>query len=231
MPCLDEAGTIGACIARARRALDAADISGEIIVADRGSTDGSRQRAASLGARVVHAAAPGHGSALMAGIAAARGLYIVVGDADGSYDFGELPRFVARLREGYDLVQGCRLRAGGGTVAPGAMTRLSRWLGNPVFSWLVRRWLDLPINDMQCGLRAFTKALYLQLDHRPGLDLPAETAIQARRHGARIAEVPVTLHRRDGAPRAPLPTAPDRWRTLQLLLAHGPRSRLLGPHR
>src|SRR5262249_45614454 len=157
MPCLNEADTLATCIEKAQRAVREAGIAAEIIIADNGSTDGSQDIARRLGARVVPVAARGYGNALMGGIAAARGKYVLMGDADDSYDFLEIPKFVARIREGYDLVQGCRLPSGGGTVKPGAMPFLHRWLGNPMFSLMVRRMFWAPIHDVYCGMRAFTK--------------------------------------------------------------------------
>ena len=156
MPCLNEADTLAVCIKKALAAIDEHGISAEIIVADNGSTDGSQQIAASLGARVVPVTMRGYGSALMGGIEAARGRYILMGDADDSYDFGEVPTFLEKLREGYDMVQGCRLPAGGGTVMPGAMPGLHRWWGNPMFSALARNWFNVQVNDVYCGLRGFT---------------------------------------------------------------------------
>src|SRR5579862_4986952 len=134
MPCLNEAETLGTCIEKALRALQHHNIAGEIVVADNGSTDGSQAIATTLGATVINVAAPGYGNALMGGIAAARAPFVVMGDADDSYDFLEMPKFVERLRQGYDLVQGCRLPSGGGTVRPGAMPWSHRWIGNPMFS-------------------------------------------------------------------------------------------------
>lgn len=231
MPCLNEAETLTACITKARRALDAAGIAGEIIVADNGSTDGSQGLAESLGARVVAVPSRGYGSALMGGIEAARGRYILMGDADDSYDFGELPKFVAKLREGYDLVQGCRLPGGGGTVAPGAMPTLHRWWGNPMFTWMVRRWFRAPINDVHCGMRAFSRELYTRLDQRcTGMEFASENVIKASIHGARIAEVPITLHR-DGRTLHPphLKTFRDGWRHLRFYLMYSPRWLFLLP--
>src|SRR5688572_2645474 len=151
MPCLNEADTIGACIQKAREAVAQAGITGEIIVADNGSTDDSIRIADRLGARIVHVPERGYGSALMGGIQAARGRFILMGDADDSYDFNEVPRFVSKLREGYDLVMGCRLSSGGGQVMPKAMPFLHRWWGNPMFSWLARVWFRSPFNDVHCG--------------------------------------------------------------------------------
>src|SRR5262245_8943317 len=138
IPCLNEADTLGTCVRKALRAITEHGIAGEVVVADNGSTDGSREIAVELGARVVPVTARGYGSALMGGIAAARGRFIIMGDADDSYDFLEIPKFVERLREGYDLVQGCRLPSGGGRVMPGAMPPSHRWIGNPAFSFLAR---------------------------------------------------------------------------------------------
>ena len=131
----------------------------------------------------------------MGGIEAAHGRFVIMGDADDSYDFGEVPAFVARLREGYDLVQGCRLESGGGRVLPGAMPRLHRWLGNPMFSRMARRWFRAPVHDIYCGLRGFTKTLYETLDQRcTGMEFATEMIIKASLLGARIGEVPITLH-------------------------------------
>ena len=140
MPCLNEAETLEICIGKALRALSEANIAGEVIVADNGSTDGSIEIAHRMGVRVVSVPEKGYGNALMGGIAAARGKFIIMGDADGSYDFDAIPQFVEKLREGFDLVQGCRLPTGGGMIAPGAMPFSHRWIGNPLFSLLARRW-------------------------------------------------------------------------------------------
>src|SRR5262249_47015237 len=151
------------CISKALRALETNEIDGEIIVADNGSTDGSQQIAISMGARVVDIPERGYGNALKGGIAAARAPFVIMGDADDSYDFGEIPKFVTKLREGYQLVQGCRLPSGGGTVRPGAMPALHRWWGNPGFSMLARWWFMAPVHDVYCGLRGFTRDLYERL--------------------------------------------------------------------
>jgi glycosyltransferase involved in cell wall biosynthesis len=231
MPCLNEADTLAVCIERAQRALAEAGIAGEIVVADNGSTDGSREIAERLGARVVTVAARGYGSALMGGIAAARGRYVVMGDADSSYDFGETPRFVEKLREGFDLVQGCRLAAGGGRILPGAMPWLHRVLGNPMFSALARRWFRVRIHDVYCGLRGFTRELYDRLGLRcTGMEFATEMIIKASLTGARVAEVPITLHpdgRRTHPPH--LRTFRDGWRTLRFFLIYSPRWLFLFP--
>ncbi len=231
MPCLNEADTLSSCVTKARRALDEAGIHGEIIVADNGSTDGSREIATRLGARLVPVAARGYGNALMGGIAAARGRYVIMGDADDSYDFLETPRFVAKLREGYELVQGCRLPSGGGTLMPGAMPFLHRVWGNPMFSTMARSWFRAPIHDVYCGLRGFTKALYERLDQRcTGMEFATEMIIKASLQGARIAEVPITLHPDGRKAHAPhLRTFRDGWRTLRFFLMYSPRWLFLIP--
>ena len=231
MPCLNEAETLASCIEKAQASLRENAISGEIVVADNGSTDGSPAIAESLGARVVHATARGYGSALMEGIAAARGKYVVMADADDSYDFRQIPRFLEKLREGYELVQGCRLPSGGGTVLKGAMPALHRWWGNPMFSWLARRWFKVPIHDIHCGMRGFRRTLYDSLGQRcTGMEFASEMIIKSALLGARVAEVSITL-RPDGR-RAHVPhlrTFRDGWRHLRFYLIFSPRWLFLIP--
>ena len=231
MPCLNEADTLGACIGKARRALNEQQIDGEIIVADNGSTDGCPAIAKKLGARVINVRERGYGSALMGGIAAARGKFIIMGDADDSYDFLETPKFVEKLREGFDIVQGCRLPSGGGIVKPGAMPFLHRVWGNPMFSFLARWWFKSPLHDIYCGLRGFRKDTFYVLDQRcTGMEFATEMIIKASLHGANLAEVPITLHpdgRRDRAPH--LRTFRDGWRTIRLFLICSPRWLFLVP--
>jgi len=225
MPCLNEAETLGICIEKAQRAFTANNIVGEVVVADNGSTDGSQGIATRLGARVVHVASKGYGNALMGGIAAARGKYIIMGDADDSYDFLEIPKYLDKLRQGYDLVQGCRLPAGGGRVMPGAMPFLHRWWGNPMFSLMAKIWFYAPIHDVYCGMRGFTKDLYHRLNLRcTGMEFATEMIIKSSLYGERIAEVPITLHR-DGRTAHPphLKTYRDGWRTLRFFLIYSPR--------
>ena len=231
MPCLNEADTLATCIRKAWRGIEQANIAGEIIVADNGSTDGSQEIAAGLGARVVPVAERGYGAALMGGIAAARGRYIVMGDADDSYDFSEIPKFVEKLREGFALVQGCRLPAGGGTVLPGAMPFLHRWWGNPMFTMLVRRWFGAPVHDVYCGLRAFQKSHYESLGQRcTGMEFATEMIIRSTMHRARITEVPIKLHPDGRVAHAPhLKTFRDGWRTLRFFLFYSPRWLFLFP--
>jgi len=231
MPCLNEADTLAICIRKCHAALGAAGIYGEVIVADNGSTDGSQDIARKMGARVVHVAERGYGQALRAGIAAARGRYIVIGDADDSYDFLELPKFVNSLRAGYDLAQGCRLPSGGGTIRQGAMPFLHRWWGNPMFSAMVRNMFWAPVHDVYCGLRGFRKELFEQLDMRSsGMEFATEMVIKSSLRNARIAEVPITLHRDGRKTHAPhLRTFRDGWRTLRFFLMCSPRWLFLYP--
>jgi hypothetical protein len=225
MPCLNEADTIGVCIEKALRALRENNILGEVIIADNGSTDDSRDIANRLGARVVPVAEKGYGSALMGGIAAARGRYIIMGDADDSYDFLEIPSFVKSLRMGFELVQGCRLPAGGGTIAPGAMPFLHRWWGNPMFSRMAQWWFATPVHDIYCGMRGFTKELYLRLDQRcTGMEFATEMIIKSSMCREKMAEVPITLHPDGRKAHAPhLRTFRDGWRTLRFFLMYSPK--------
>jgi glycosyltransferase involved in cell wall biosynthesis len=231
MPCLNEGETLESCILKAQRALKAGDIRGEIILADNGSSDNSLEIAQRLGVRVVHVAARGYGNALMGGFAAAHGKYILMGDADDSYDFGDAPRFLDKLREGYDLVQGCRLPSGGGTIMNGAMPFSHRWFGNPVFSFMARRMFSVPIHDIYCGLRAFTKAYYNRLELRcVGMEFATEMIIKSSLHGAKFAEIPIILHP-DGRVirKSHLKTVRDGWRTLRFFLLFSPRWLFFSP--
>jgi hypothetical protein len=206
-------------------------IAGEVVIADNGSRDDSVAIAERAGARIVNVSERGYGSALMGGIAAARGRFILMGDCDDSYDFLEIPRFVDELRKGHDLVQGCRLPAGGGTVLPGAMPPLHRWFGNPLLSALVRTMFGAPVRDTYCGMRGFTRELYDRLDQRcTGMEFATEMIIKSTLHEARISEVPITLHpdgRRSHGPH--LRTFRDGWRTLRFFLLYSPRWLFLVP--
>ncbi len=231
IPCLNEEDTLARCVEKARRALREHNIAGEIVVADNGSTDSSRAIAERQGTRVIMVNEPGYGSALMGGIAVATGRFVIIGDADDSYDFLEIPKIVEKLREGFDLVQGCRLPAGGGSVRRGAMPFLHRWVGNPFFSFLVRKWFHAPINDVYCGLRGFTKAMYERLDQRcTGMEFATEMIIKASLHGEKIAEVPITLYPDRRTSHAPhLKTFRDGWRTFRYFLMCSPRRLFLVP--
>jgi len=227
MPCLNEAETLEACIREAQQALRDAQVSAEIIIADNGSTDGSLAIAERLGARVVHVKAKGYGNALMGGIAAASGKYVVMGDADDSYDFGDIPRFLKQLREGADFVMGNRFQGG---IQPGAMPWLHRYLGNPILSALGRLFFRSPFSDFHCGLRAFTKAAYERLELRTtGMEFASEMVVKATLLKFAMAEVPTTLWP-DGRKRAPhLRTWRDGWRHLRFLLLYSPRWLFLYP--
>lgn len=231
IPCLNESDTLEHCLKKAQLGLQAAGVAGEIVVADNGSTDGSIEIARSMGVRLVNVAERGYGSALMGGIAAARGKFIIMGDADGSYDFEAIPQFVEKLREGYDLVQGCRLPVGGGKVAPGAMPFSHRWIGNPLFSLMARRWFRSPIRDIYCGMRGFSKSHYQRLAQRcTGMEFATEMIIKSSLLGAQAVEVPITLHP-DGRRVHPshLRTFRDGWRTLRFFLLCSPRRLFLAP--
>jgi glycosyltransferase involved in cell wall biosynthesis len=225
MPCLNEHETVGVCVKKALEALARAGIAGEVIVADNGSTDGSIEIAESLGARVVHVPRPGYGSALMGGIEAARGRFVIMGDADDSYDFGAVPAFVAELRKGYELVQGCRLPAGGGSILPGAMPFLHRWFGNPALSFLARRMFRTPVQDIYCGMRGFTRDAYDRLGLQcTGMEFATEMIIKASLFRQRIDQIPIVLSPDGRRTRRPhLRTFRDGWRTLRFFLLFSPR--------
>lgn len=225
MPCLNEADTLEVCIRKAFLGIKKSGMEGEVIVADNGSTDGSIEIGERLGARVVRVLEKGYGSALMGGIAAAKGEFVIMGDADDSYDFLEVPKFVEKLEAGAELVQGCRLPAGGGTVKPGAMPFLHRWWGNPMFSFLVRLWFGAPIHDVYCGLRGFRKDFQQSLEQRcTGMEFATEMIIKSSLRGAKIAEVPITLHPDGRKAHAPhLKTFRDGWRTLRFFLMCSPK--------
>ncbi len=227
MPCLDEARTVGICIDKAKRFFAENGIRGEIVVADNGSTDGSPEIARGRGARVVHVEARGYGNALRGGIEAAAGDFVIMGDADDSYDFLSLMPFVSELRRGCDLVLGNRFRGG---IRPGAMPGLHRWLGNPVLSFLGRAFFGAPLGDFHCGLRGFRKDAYRAMDLRTtGMEFATEMIVKARLRGMRIAEVPTVLHP-DGRGRPPhLRSWRDGWRHLRFLLLYSPRWLFLVP--
>lgn len=221
MPCLNEAETLTPCIEKAMGFLARSGIAGEVLIADNGSSDGSQEIAARLGARVIHVPEKGYGAALIAGIAAARGRYVIMGDSDDSYDFSALDPFITKLRQGFDLVMGNRFKGG---IAPGAMPPLHRYLGNPVLSTIGRVFFTSPIRDFHCGLRGFSRDAMMALELRaPGMEFASEMVVKATMRGLRIAEVPTTLSP-DGRSRPPhLRSWRDGWRHLRFLLIFCPR--------
>ncbi|MCY4753002.1 glycosyltransferase family 2 protein [Pelomonas aquatica] len=220
MPCLNEALTVGRCVRQARSFLAARGIAGEVIVADNGSSDGSRELAAAEGACVVAVEERGYGAALRAGIEAAEGRFVIMGDSDCSYDFSRLDGFVSALRGGQQLVMGNRFAGG---IAPGAMPKLHRYLGNPVLSFIGRLFFKSPVRDFHCGLRGFERVAMLRLGLQSlGMEFASEMVVKATLHGLRIAEVPTTLSP-DGRDHPPhLRSWRDGWRHLRFLLLHAP---------
>ncbi len=227
MPCLNEAETLDRCIIKAQRFLAGGGIRGEVVIADNGSTDGSQDIARKLGARVIDVPARGYGAALMGGIRAARGAYVIMGDSDDSYDFSALDGFVARLRAGDQLVMGNRFK---GEVRPGAMPALHRYLGNPVLTAIGRMFFRAPCGDFHCGLRGFHRQAILALDlQAPGMEFASEMVVKASIHRLRISEVPITLYP-DGRSRPPhLRSWRDGWRHLRFLLLFSPKWLFLYP--
>lgn len=221
MPCLNEAETLAVCIGKAQAFLQRTGVAGEILIADNGSTDGSQEIARRAGARVVDVPAKGYGAALLGGIEAAQGRFVIMGDADDSYDFSRLDRYVEGLRGGADLVMGNRFRGG---IEPGAMPWLHRWLGNPVLSFLGRIFFRIPVGDFHCGLRGFNAGSIRALGLRTtGMEFASEMVVRASLARLRIEEVPTTL-KPDGRSRPPhLRTWRDGWRHLKFLLIYSPR--------
>jgi glycosyltransferase involved in cell wall biosynthesis len=227
IPCLNEAETLGRCISKAQRTMESMGISGEVVVADNGSTDGSQAIAESLKARVVNVAEKGYGSAVMSGIIAARGKWVIMGDSDESYDFSHIPRFVEKLREGYDLVMGNRFKGG---ILPGAMPPLHQYLGNPVVTGISKLFFHSPCGDINCGLRGFRKDAIIGLGLRTtSWEFANEMVVKATIFKLRISEVPTTLSPdgRSGTPH--LSTWHAGWRNLRFLLMYSPRWLFLYP--
>ncbi len=227
MPCLNEAETLETCIRKARECLRCNDIAGEVVVADNGSADGSQEIAQRLGARLVHVRQRGYGAALQGGIEASRGRYVIMGDADDSYDFGNLMPFITKLRQGYDLVVGNRFLGG---IEEGAMPPLHRYFGNPVLTAIGRLFFNSPSGDFHCGLRGFRKDSVLALElQTTGMEFASEMVVKATLLGQKITEVPTTLSP-DGRSRPPhLRSWRDGWRHLRFLLLYSPRWLFLYP--
>jgi len=227
MPCLNEAETLEICIEKAQKSLRELDIVGEVIIADNGSTDGSQDIATRMGARVVPVVAKGYGSALMGGIMAARGVYIIMGDADDSYDFSNLGPFVEKLRGGWDLVMGNRFQGG---IKPGAMPPLHKYFGNPALTRIGQLFFSSPVGDFNCGLRGFRRESILKLDlQTTGMEFAGEMVVKASIYKLRVTEVPTVLSP-DGRSRPPhLRTWRDGWRNLRFMLVYSPRWLFLYP--
>ena len=230
MPCLNEAETVARCIEKAKLGLQRAGVPGEIIIADNGSTDGSQAIAKNLGARVVPVKEKGYGGALRGGIRAALGKWIIMADADDSYDFSDITGFVKKFQGGFDLVMGCRLPVGGGSILPGAMPWKNRWLGNPVLSFIGRFFFKCPAHDFHCGMRGFTRAAFEKMElQTTGMEFASEMVIKATLRKFKISEVPITLHP-DGRSRPPhLKPWRDGWRHLRFMLIYSPRWLFLAP--
>ena len=227
IPCLNEVQTLGNCIDKVQDTFRDHHITGEVVIADNGSTDGSRDVAARMGARVVHVEDKGYGSALRGGVAAARGKYIITGDADGSHDFNAIPLFLEKLRSGFELVMGNRFKGG---IKPGAMRPLHRYVGNPLLTRIARLFFQSPCGDQHCGFRGFTKDAFLRMRLQAGgMEFASEMIIKASRFGLRIAEVPTTQSTAGRTGPSHLRTWRDGWRHLRLLLLYCPRWLFLYP--
>jgi glycosyltransferase involved in cell wall biosynthesis len=219
MPCLNEADGVGICVEKARRALDKMGVPGEVLVVDNGSTDGSAEIAARAGARVVHERRRGYGAAYLRGFHEARGKYLIMGDADDTYDFADIAPFVEPLAAGgVDMVMGTRLR---GTILPGAMSWSHRWIGNPILSGMLKLMFKTSISDSHCGMRSFTREAYQQMNLRTqGMEFASEIVVNALRAGLRIREIPITYRPRIGESK--LVGLRDAWRHVRFMLVYSP---------
>jgi glycosyltransferase involved in cell wall biosynthesis len=230
MPCLNEAETLVRCIEKAKIGIQKSGVRGEILIADNGSTDGSQAIAEKSGARLVNVKEKGYGSALTGGVRAASGKWIIMGDADDSYDFSDITGFVKKFQAGDELIMGCRLPVGGGTISPGAMPWKNRWIGNPVLSFIGRLFFKCPAHDFHAGLRGFTKVAFEKMElQTTGMEFASEMVIKSTLKGLKISEVPITLHK-DGRSRPPhLKPWRDGWRHLRFMLLFSPRWLFLMP--
>jgi len=230
MPCLNEAETLARCIEKAKLGIQRSGVRGEIVIADNGSTDGSQAIAEKAGVRLVPVKEKGYGSALIGGVRAATGEWIIMGDADDSYDFSDLTGFVKKFQAGFELIMGCRLPVGGGTISPGAMPWKNRWIGNPVLSFIGRLFFKCPAHDFHAGLRGFTKTAFEKMDlQTTGMEFASEMVIKSTLKSLRITEVPITLHK-DGRSRPPhVKPWRDGWRHLRFMLLFSPRWLFLVP--
>jgi glycosyltransferase involved in cell wall biosynthesis len=224
MPCLNEAETIATCINKVRTVFAENDVIGEIIIGDNGSSDGSQEIAINLGAQVVSVPERGYGAALRGGFSVARGTYLMMGDADDSYDFSEIPKFLDALRAGAEFVIGCRLPSGGGKLMPGAMPTLHRWLGTPILTMISKVFFSTKIHDINCGMRGIRKEAYERMNLRSsGMEFASEMVMKSALLELDTVEVPITLHP-DGRSREPhLRTWRDGWRHLRFMLLYSPR--------
>ena len=231
IPCLNEEDTLASCLNKLQTVANNVEFSIEVIVADNGSNDDSVKIAKSFHAKVVHISRKGYGSALIGGIENANAPFVLMADADDSYDFLETPKFYNKISEGFDLVQGCRLPGGGGKIEKGAMPWSHRYIGNPMFTMLVRRWFGSPVHDVYCGMRVFKKSFYESLKLKcTGMEFATEMIIKAAQYGAKTEEVPITLHK-DGRIQHPphLRTIRDGWKTLCFFLICAPTKLFLVP--
>lgn len=218
MPCLDEAEGVGVCVEKALRALDEMGVPGEVVVADNGSTDGSQEVATAAGARVVHEGRRGYGSAYLKGLSEARGKYLVMGDADNTYDFSDLRRFIEPLQDGADMVMGTRLK---GEILPGAMPWTHRWIGNPILSGMLKLFFRTSISDSHCGMRSFTREAYERMSLRAtGMEFASEMVVSALREKLDVREIPITYHPREGESK--LSGLRDAWRHIRFMLLFSP---------
>ena len=231
IPCLNEEDTLGTCLKKLQNVAEQENFCMEVIVADNGSRDGSIDIALEFDAKVVNVSHKGYGAALIGGIESAKAPFVLMADADDSYDFSETPKFFKKLKEGYDLVQGCRLPKGGGKINAGAMPWSHRYIGNPLFTFLVRSWFGSPVNDVYCGMRAFRKSFYESLNMRcTGMEFATEMIIKSSNSRAKTVEVPISLHK-DGRIQHPphLRTLRDGWKTLCFFLICAPSKLFLTP--